>query len=212
MEDLFSPRTLWIVGGGGLLGLIVSLFWFTGGQIQALRQKAEEERQHLRELMHRTIAVARKLLKLMEPYREHFTEEEARIFRSVEESLHNLSRMKEDSEFRFAEEAFLQVAVAVAMEVASAHRHRFTKQDEQETFAQLLQEWTFLDDALDVAERAYNRAARAHNTWCTLFPFSLVAFWTGARPLPLFEMEGDVESSFRLAYRKAHPSPPEDRG
>ncbi len=203
MDMLFSRETLWIVGGGGLLGLVVFLFWFTQGQIQALRARAEEERARLAALMHRTIRVAHRLVALLSPRRASLTEEETRILRALEESLENLARMKEENAIRFAEEAFLQTAVAVGMEVAQAHRSRFS-QEEQEVFAELVKEWTFLDDALDAAERAYNRAARAHNAWCTLFPFNIVAFWQGIRPLPLFEMEGDVEGAFRAAYRKAH--------
>ncbi len=205
MEGLLSPQTIWIVGGGGLLGLVLFLFWFTQGQIQALRARAEEERARLAALMQRTVRVAHRLVALLSPRREALSEEEIRILRALEESLQNLSRMKEDSTFRFAEEAFLQAAVAVGLEVAKAHRSGFSDK-EQKIFAEIAKEWAFLDDALDAAEHAYNRAARDHNAWCTLFPFSIVAFWQGIRPLPLFEMAGDVEGALRAAFRKARAS------
>jgi len=201
MEGLFSTHTLWIVGGAGLL-LLVIIFWFTQGQLQALRAKAEEERTRLLALTNRTLWVARRLVNLLSPRRRELSEEEARVLHALEESLQNLSRIKEDSALRFEEEAFLQAVVAVGMEVARAHQSGFSPK-EQEMYAELAREWAFLDGALDAAERAYNQAARAHNAWCTLFPFSIVAFWQGFRPLPLFEMEGDVEGAFLAAFRKA---------
>lgn len=202
-EILRNPLLWLVIGGGGLLGFGIAMGIFINQMLRALYAKAEEKQDELEQILQEIRELAQEVRDLSQKI-EPTSPEENRILQSLQESLDQLPRYR-DPEARYEEEAFLQVAVSLALEVLHRHEDQLGE-EERKALARCASIWKRLDVDVDRKETGYNQVATQYNGWLRTFPVNLFAFWTGMKPLPLFELAGDVKGAFAHAFQQGDMS------
>ncbi len=200
--DIFGIPYFWaLVGGGGVVGGVAAVMTYLHHMVQVFYRDAQRKQEDLERMLREIRVLAKKVAELARHVETRADPEEARVLRALKESLENLPRYR-DPEARYQEEAFLQVAVSLALEVLRHHVEALPEGEAREDLARLWTAWQRLDVEVDAVETGYNHAARRYNRWIQTFPVNLLAFWVGMKPLPLFVLAGDVEGALTRAYRR----------